>query len=97
MERASKDYGDYDDDFDQAEMARLRAMDSNSDWASMLEEVRQRLHSIRANIHTVSHAQDKQLFSYTQDMKMSEKNKEKVTMWSLAHLAILMSISIVQV
>ena len=37
------------------------------------------------------------MFSYSQDMKMAQKNSEKVTMWSLLHLSFLIAIGFIQV
>lgn len=87
----------YDDYIEEEEMERMRLMDREDSLEMTVEEIKDSLQGIRSDVRTVSRIQDQMLYSYTQDMKMAQRNNEKVTLWSLAHLSVLVAIGIVQV
>ena len=64
---------------------------------NQVETVKGSLRGIRATLHALSQMQDKMIYSYTQDVHMAERNYEKIGLWSLAHLLVLVAIGAVQV
>ena len=93
------EYDYYEDDIDYEEMNRMKGMneDDVSDLDLSIDEIHQSLHYIRTNMRRASLSVASLISSYTQDLHMAENNADKITFWSAVHLAVLVTISIVQV
>ncbi len=61
------------------------------------QEVKDSLSRITMTLRTVSRDQLYLVYSYVQDMNMASRNNEKVTLWSVVHVSVLLAIGIVQV
>lgn len=97
MELSLTDVADdyYDDYLEDEDWEKMRDYDRGQHLT--LDDVKEMIHEIRDNVRTSSHTQAMMGAMHSQDMKMAERNGEKVTMWSLIHLSFLLAIGIIQV